>query len=49
MPSSSPLPTEVHGTSRTLGQYLKEKKYNRTLTYSFVVPMCEAVWSVPNA
>ena len=32
----------------TLGQFLEEKKYSRTFTYNYVVPMCAAVWSVPN-
>ena len=33
----------------TLGQYLVRHKYSRTFTYNYVVPMCAAVWSVPNA
>jgi predicted NAD/FAD-binding protein len=33
----------------TLGQFLKEMRYSRMFTYNYVVPMCAAVWSVPNA
>ncbi|KAG1678525.1 hypothetical protein FOA52_014559 [Chlamydomonas sp. UWO 241] len=33
----------------SLGEYLKSKKYSRCFTYNYVVPMCAAVWSVPNA
>ena len=33
----------------TLGQYLVEKRYSKMFTYNYVVPMCAAVWSVPNA
>ena len=33
----------------TLGHYLSSNKYSRTFTYNYVVPMCAAVWSVPNA
>ncbi|KAG2447750.1 hypothetical protein HYH02_007208 [Chlamydomonas schloesseri] len=33
----------------TLGEYLKQNRYSSTFTNAYVVPMCAAVWSVPNA
>ena len=33
----------------TLAQYLVTHKYSRTFRDNYVVPMCAAVWSVPNA
>ncbi|GAX82389.1 hypothetical protein CEUSTIGMA_g9817.t1 [Chlamydomonas eustigma] len=33
----------------SLGDYLKEKKFSHSFIYNYVVPMCAAVWSVPNA
>lgn len=33
----------------TLGQYLDSKGYSESFKYNYVLPMCAAVWSVPNA
>jgi predicted NAD/FAD-binding protein len=33
----------------TLGEYLRKHGYSTPFTKNYVVPMCAAVWSVPNA
>lgn len=33
----------------TLGHYLDSKGYSTAFKYNYVLPMCAAVWSVPNA
>jgi predicted NAD/FAD-binding protein len=33
----------------TLGQYLQEQGYSEAFKNNYVLPMCAAVWSVPNA
>jgi predicted NAD/FAD-binding protein len=33
----------------TLGQYLQEQGYSEAFRNNYVLPMCAAVWSVPNA
>lgn len=33
----------------TLAEYLKANRYSAAFTNAYVVPMCAAVWSVPNA
>jgi predicted NAD/FAD-binding protein len=33
----------------TLGHYLDTKGYSEAFKYNYVLPMCAAVWSVPNA
>lgn len=33
----------------TLGQYLQEQGYSESFKNNYVLPMCAAVWSVPNA
>jgi hypothetical protein len=33
----------------SLGEYLRAQGYSRAFTFNYVVPMCAAVWSVPNA
>lgn len=35
--------------SMTLGQYLDSRGYSESFKYNYVLPMCAAVWSVPNA
>lgn len=32
----------------TLGQYLQEQGYSESFKNNYVLPMCAAVWSVPN-
>jgi hypothetical protein len=34
---------------KSLGQYIKEKGYSRAFVSHYLLPMCAAVWSVPNA
>lgn len=36
-------------SSMTLGHYLKQERYSQGFIRNYVVPMCAAVWSVPNA
>ncbi|MEW5297105.1 MAG: hypothetical protein WDW36_000333 [Sanguina aurantia] len=36
-------------SSMTLGRYLKQERYSQGFIRNYVVPMCAAVWSVPNA
>lgn len=43
-----PANTHVY-RDMTLEQYLQKHKYSKPFTYNYVVPMCAAVWSVPNA
>lgn len=33
----------------TLGEYLSSKGYSDGFRFNYVLPMCAAVWSVPNA
>lgn len=33
----------------SLGQYVREKGYSRAFVSQYLLPMCAAVWSVPNA
>ncbi|EIE24233.1 cyclopropane fatty acid synthase [Coccomyxa subellipsoidea C-169] len=33
----------------SLGQYIREKGYSRAFVTQYLLPMCAAVWSVPNA
>lgn len=33
----------------SLGQYIREKGYSRVFVTQYLLPMCAAVWSVPNA
>lgn len=33
----------------TLGQYLDSRRYSDAFKYNYVLPMCAAVWSVPNS
>jgi predicted NAD/FAD-binding protein len=33
----------------TLGQYLDSRGYSHSFKYNYVLPMCAAVWSVPNS
>lgn len=33
----------------TLDHYLDSKGYSEGFKYNYVLPMCAAVWSVPNA
>jgi predicted NAD/FAD-binding protein len=33
----------------SLGQYIREKGYSRAFISQYLLPMCAAVWSVPNA
>lgn len=33
----------------TLGEYLTKHNYSKAFRDNYVVPMCAAVWSVPNA
>ena len=32
----------------TLGEYLKKGGYSRAFIQNYLLPMCAAVWSVPN-
>jgi predicted NAD/FAD-binding protein len=45
------LEPAVHHVYRdmTLQQYLQQHKYSRAFTHNYVLPMCAAVWSVPNS
>jgi predicted NAD/FAD-binding protein len=44
------LPQHEHEYSRmTLGEYLKQQRYSTTFIHNYVLPMCAAVWSVPNS
>lgn len=36
-------------SSMTLGQYLERHRYSTAFRDNYVLPMCAAVWSVPNA
>jgi hypothetical protein len=43
-------PEQVHVyRDMTLGQYLDSNGYSEGFKYNYVLPMCAAVWSVPNA
>lgn len=43
-------PEQVHVyRDMTLGTYLDSKGYSEAFKYNYVLPMCAAVWSVPNA
>jgi predicted NAD/FAD-binding protein len=33
----------------TMGEYLKYRGYSNTFLRNYVLPMCAAVWSVPEA
>ena len=33
----------------TLGEYLRRNRYSTAFTEHYVLPMCAAVWSVPNS
>ncbi len=33
----------------SLGQYIREKGYSQAFISHYLLPMCAAVWSVPNA
>jgi predicted NAD/FAD-binding protein len=45
------LEPSVHHLYRnmTLGEYLEKECYSKSFTQNYVLPMCAAVWSVPNA
>lgn len=45
------LDPAVHHIYRnmTLGEYLAHERYSKAFTQNYVLPMCAAVWSVPNA
>eukprot|EP00879_Flechtneria_rotunda_P030571 GHRR01033220.1.p1 GENE.GHRR01033220.1~~GHRR01033220.1.p1 ORF type:complete len:106 (+),score=12.64 GHRR01033220.1:748-1065(+) len=43
-------PEQAHIYSpMTLGQYLDNNGYSDAFKFNYVLPMCAAVWSVPNA
>lgn len=33
----------------SMGEYLKKHNYSRAFQYNYLLPMCAAVWSVPNS
>ena len=33
----------------SLGKYVQEQGYSRSFVNNYLLPMCAAVWSVPNA
>ena len=43
-----PSVSHIYG-DMTLGEYLRKHSYSTSFTNNYVVPMCAAVWSVPNA
>ncbi len=43
-----PSVTHIYG-DMSLRQYLEIHKYSKSFIDNYIVPMCAAVWSVPNA
>ena len=41
--------TSERYAQHSLGQYISEKGYSQAFISQYLLPMCAAVWSVPNA
>ena len=40
---------EARYAGMSMGDYLEENKYSRAFRAHYLLPMCAAVWSVPNS